>query len=72
MPPPPRYTYHHHATTGSWYVYDRLLNRRVRIDTSALSAADSARDYEATWCRACVRWQQEEHQIGDGPSPSVF
>jgi hypothetical protein len=70
MPPPPRYTYHHHATTGIWYVYDRLLNRRVRIDTSVVAAADMARDQEATWRTTCERWQREEH--GAGPPPPIF
>jgi len=72
MPPPPRYTFHHHAVAGRWYIYDRLLNCRVRIDASALSAADIARDYEATWRRACERWQGEEHRMDDGPPPSIF
>lgn len=62
MPLPPRYTVHHHAATGSWYVYDRLLDRAVRIEASALSVANIARDYEVTWRRACERWQQAEHQ----------
>lgn len=67
MPPPPRSSYHH-AIDGRWYVYDRLLNRRVRIDASALSAADVARDEEAAWRGACERWQREEHREGSPPS----
>jgi hypothetical protein len=49
MPPPPRFTYHHHSVTGSWYVYDRLLDRRIRIEGLGVMAADIARDYEANW-----------------------
>ncbi len=58
--PPPRYTVHHHATIGCWYVYDRLLNQRVRIDASGVSATNIARDYEAAWRERCDRWQQAE------------
>ncbi len=65
MPPPPRFTYHHHSVTGSWYVYDRLLDRRIRIEGLGVMAADIARDYEANWRRQCERWQQAEH--GDRP-----
>ncbi len=66
--PPPRYTVHHHATTGSWYVYDRLRNHQVRIDASAVSATNIARDYEADWRRQCTRWQEAEWR---GGSPYV-
>ena len=69
MPPPPRYTYHHHAVADRWYIYDRLLNHRVHIDTSALAVADAARAYETTWRTMCERWQWEEHQ--DSPPPSI-
>ncbi len=62
MAPPPRFTYHHHAATGSWYVYDRLLDRTLRIEASGVTAANLARDYEADWRQRCERWRQAEHQ----------
>jgi len=62
MPLPPRFTYHHHSVTGRWYVYDRLLDRRIRIEGLGVMAADIARDYEANWRRQCERWQQAEHR----------
>ncbi len=60
--PPARFTYHHHAATGSWYVYDRLLDRTLRIEASGVTAANLARDYEADWRQRCERWRQAEHR----------
>jgi len=62
MPPLPRYTYQHHAVTGSWYVYDGLLDRTVRIENSGVAVAHLARDYEADWRRHCERWMEAEHR----------
>ena len=70
MPPPPRYTYHHYPATGNWYVYDRLLNRRVDVGASIVTVADMAYGYEARWRGLCERWQREER--ADGPPPSIF
>ncbi len=60
--PPPRFTYHHHAVTGSWYVYDRLLDRRVRIEGLGVKIADVAHEYEANWRRQCQRWIEAEYR----------
>ncbi len=61
MPPPSRYTYHHHAATGSWYVYDRLRDRTMRIEGLGVTAATVARDEEVEWRRHCDRWIEAEH-----------
>ncbi len=70
MTPPPRYTAHYHALTSRWDIYDRLLSRTIRAETSALLAADVVRAYEASWRTMCERWQWEEHR--DSPPPSIF
>ncbi len=62
MPPLPRFTYHHHAATGSWYVYDRLRDRTVRIEGLGVTVAHLAGDYEANWRRHCDRWIEAEHR----------
>ena len=55
MPPPARFTYHHHAATGSWYVYDRVLDRTVRIETSGVTVARLAVMVTCA-SRAAVLW----------------
>ncbi len=62
MAPPPRFTYHHHVVTGLWYVYDRLLDRRVRIEGLGVVVADVAHEHEANWRRQCERWIEQEEQ----------
>jgi hypothetical protein len=62
MPPPPRFTYQHHAATGRWYVYDRLRDRMVRVEDLGVTAAMLARDYEADWRGHCDRWIEAEHR----------
>ncbi len=62
MAPPPRYTLHHHAATGSWYVYDRLRDRTVRIEGLGVTAATVARDEEVEWRARCQRWIEAEHR----------
>ncbi len=61
---PARFTYHHHAATGSWYVYDRLLDRTVRIERLGVTAATVAREYEAEWRARCQRWNEAEWRGG--------
>jgi len=60
--PPPRFTCHHHAIGGSWYIHDRLLYHRVPVVGSGVMASDVARDYEAAWRRQCQRWIEAEHR----------
>lgn len=62
MSPAARFTYHHHAATGSWYVYDRLLDRTVRIEGLGVTAAHVAREYEAAWRARCQQWIEAEHR----------
>jgi len=62
MAPPPRFTYHHHAATGTWYVYDRLQDRTVRIERLGVTAATVARDEEVEWRARCARWIAAEHR----------
>ncbi len=62
MAPPSRFTYHHHAATGSWYVYDRLLDRTGRIERLGVTAAIVARDEEVEWRARCQRWIEAEHR----------
>ena len=60
--PPSRFTVHHDALSGRWYVHDRLLFRRVHIAGSGTVASDVARDYEAAWRDQCERWIEAEWQ----------
>ncbi len=62
MAPPSRFTYHHHAATGAWYVYDRLLDRTVRIERLGVTAATVARDEEVDWRERCARWIEAEYR----------
>jgi len=61
----PRYRYHHYPTTGIWYVYDRLLARRVRIEGLGVTAAHVAREYEALWRAQRQRWIEAEDRDTD-------
>ncbi len=60
MASPARYIINHDATTGLWYVVDRLARRVVYFGTTVLSAGDRARDDEAAWRVRCQRWIEAE------------
>jgi len=64
MAPTPRYIIRRDATSGHWYVVDRLLVRVPYFSLLMLSADHHARDEENRWRDCCQRWIEAEHRDG--------
>ncbi len=62
MAPTPRYIIRRDATSGHWYVVDRLLVRVPYFSLSMLSADHHARAQEDRWRDCCQRWIDAEWQ----------
>jgi len=60
MAAPPRFIIQHDATSGRWYVADRLLARVPYLGASLLSTARHAGDEEAKWRAQCQHWIEAE------------